>query len=117
MKLLHLLAYAGILCASIVSGAQAAPAAQQEVAPAAQMHRYLIERDFPEGALAKADAASIIANNKAANVHWVMSYVNADETKTFCIYEAPDKAAVRKAASLNGLPVNSITEIPGTLSP
>lgn len=117
MKLLQLLACTGILCASITSGTQAAQAPQQVTEPATQMHRYLIERSFPEGALAKADAASIINVNEAANVHWVKSFVNADKTKTFCIYEAADEDAIREVARLNGLPVDSITEIPGTLSP
>jgi Protein of unknown function (DUF4242) len=50
-------------------------------------------------------------------VRWVKSYANADETKTFCIYEGPSEAAVRKAAQLNELPVDSVTEVPVTLLP
>ena len=45
------------------------------------------------------------------------SYANADKTKTYCVYEGPDEAAVRKAASLNALPVDSVTEIPVDLEP
>lgn len=87
---------------------------------AAGMHRYLVERTFPAGALDGLDAAAksnIIANNQKARVHWLKSYVNADRNRTFCIYEGPDEAAIRKAAELNGLPVDSITEIPATLEP
>jgi hypothetical protein len=47
----------------------------------------------------------------------VMSYANADKTKTFCIYEGPDEQAIRKAATANGLPVDAITEVPVTLEP
>ena len=36
---------------------------------------------------------------------------------TFCVYEGPSEAAIRKAAALNNLPVDSITEVPVTLSP
>jgi hypothetical protein len=50
-------------------------------------------------------------------VRWVQSYANADETKTFCVYEGPSEDAVRKAAELNKLPVDSIMEVPVTLSP
>jgi len=57
------------------------------------------------------------ANNASVGVHWVTSYANADETKTFCVYEGPTEAAIRKAAELNKLPVASITEVPVTLSP
>ena len=83
-------------------------------------HRYLVERTFPAGALKGLDAATkkkVNANNASVGVRWIESYANADETKTFCVYEGPDEAAVRKAAELNKLPVDSITEVPVTLSP
>jgi Protein of unknown function (DUF4242) len=95
--------------------------AQPAASPAKNsVHRYLIERTFPAGALKGLDAATkkkVNANNASVGVRWVESYANADETKTFCVYEAPSEAAVRKAAELNKLPVDSITEVPITLSP
>jgi hypothetical protein len=94
------------------------PAAALDAKPA--VHRYLIERTFPPGALAGLDAATknkVNANNASAGVRWLKSYANVDQTKTFCIYEGPSEAAVRKAAELNKLPVGSITEVPVTLSP
>jgi Protein of unknown function (DUF4242) len=84
------------------------------------VHRYLVERTFPAGALKGLDTATrkkVNANNASVGVHWVTSYANADETKTFCVYEGPSEAAIRKAAELNKLPVDSITEVPVTLSP
>jgi hypothetical protein len=84
------------------------------------VHRYLVERTFPAGALKGLDAATkkkVNANNASVGVRWIESYANADETKTFCVYEGPDEAAVRKAAELNKLPVDSITEVPVTLLP
>jgi hypothetical protein len=89
-------------------------------APKNSVHRYLIERTFPAGALKGLDADTkkkVNANNASVGVRWVESYANADETKTFCVYEGPSEAAVRKAAELNKLPVDSITEVPVTLSP
>src|SRR5690349_12954740 len=83
--------------------------------PAATQHRYLIERTFPEGALDGVDdavKAKVNANNKSLNVGWEKSYANANKTKTYCIYNAPNENAVREAAKLNGLPVDNITEIP-----
>jgi hypothetical protein len=83
-------------------------------------HRYLVERTFPVGALKGLDADTkkkVNANNASVGVRWVESYANADETKTFCVYEGPSEAAIRKAAELNKLPVDSITEVPVTLSP
>jgi Protein of unknown function (DUF4242) len=94
---------------------------QSAAAPAkSSVHRYLVERTFPPGALDGLNAATkkkVNANNATVGVRWVQSYANADKTKTFCVYEGPSEAAVRKAATLNALPVDSITEVPVTLSP
>jgi len=94
--------------------------AQADGDPAAGVHRYLIERTFPAGALEGLDAATkakVNANNATVGVRWIESFATADKTRTFCVYEGPDEAAVRKAATLNGLPVDSVTEVPVTLSP
>lgn len=84
------------------------------------VHRYLIERTFPIGALAGLDAAAkakVNANNARAGVRWIQSYASADQTKTYCIYEGPNEAAIREASKLNNLPVDSVTEVPTTLTP
>jgi Protein of unknown function (DUF4242) len=84
------------------------------------VHRYLVERTFPAGALDGLDAATkekVNANNASVGVRWVESYATADKTKTFCVYEGPSEAAIRKAAALNALPVDGITEVPVTLTP
>jgi hypothetical protein len=102
--------------ASAADGPASAPAAQ----PGPQSHRYLIERTFPPGALAGLDAAvkaRVNATNARFGVHWVTSYANADQTKTYCIYEGPSEAAVREAATANSIPVDAVVEVPVTLSP
>jgi Protein of unknown function (DUF4242) len=38
-------------------------------------------------------------------------------TKTYCVYEGRNEAAIRNAATANGLPVDSVTEVPVTLLP
>ena len=95
--------------------------AQPAAAPVkSAVHRYLVERTFPPGALDGLDAATkkkVNANNATVGVRWVQSYASADKTKTFCVYEGPSEAAIRKAATLNALPVDSIVEVPVTLSP
>src|SRR5215475_1525091 len=94
--------------------------AQEVPVAKAGVHRYLVERTFPAGALDGLDAAikaKVNANNAKYGVHWVMSYANAAKTKTYCVYEGPDEAAIRKAATANQLPVDSITEVPVTLLP
>ena len=57
------------------------------------------------------------ANNATVGVRWVQSFANADKTKTFCVYEGPNEASIRKAAKLNALPVDRITEVPVDLMP
>ena len=79
------------------------------------VHGYLVERTIPPGALDGLDAATkakVNANNASVGVRWIYSHANADKTKTFCVYEGPSEAAVREAASLNALPVDSLTEVP-----
>jgi hypothetical protein len=102
--------------------ALAAETSTKPAAPAAKagVHRFLIERTFPPGALAGLDSATkarVNANNASVGVRWVQSYANADKTKTYCIYEGPNEAAIREAAKLNDLPVDSVVEVPVTLTP
>jgi hypothetical protein len=97
--------------------AEAAPAVQ---APKAGMHRYMVVRTFPAGALAGLDAAgkkAVNACNSTHGVEWVFSYANADKTKTFCIYDGPSEQAIRDAATSNKIPVDDIIEIPVVLMP
>jgi predicted dinucleotide-utilizing enzyme len=110
------------LCLALSVPAIAADVSTQNASAAAapSIHRYLIERTFPPGALKGLDAATkqkVNANNASVGVRWVESFANADETKTYCVYEGPSEAAVRQAAELNKLPVDKITEVPVTLSP
>ncbi|HUQ09704.1 MAG TPA: nickel-binding protein [Steroidobacteraceae bacterium] len=94
-------------------GAGSVSALAVESAPV--QHRYLIERTFPEGALDGVDAtvkAKVNANNKSLGVGWEKSYANANKTKTYCVYNAPNENAVREAAKLNGLPIDNIVEVP-----
>jgi hypothetical protein len=110
---------AALLCLALPAVAADAPAKADATGKPAT-HRYLIERTFPAGALEGLDAATkkkVNDTNASVGVRWVESFANADKTKTYCIYEGPSEAAVRKAAELNKLPVDSVTEVPVTLSP
>lgn len=81
------------------------------------MPRYLVERTFrpglklPTNEEGAAMCRHIVANNAEELVTWIHSYVTPDKTKTFCIYDGPTPEAVRRAASRNELPVDSITEV------
>jgi hypothetical protein len=116
MKTLTAVVGSVLIAASFVVGAQTPPA------PAAggPVHRYVVERTFAAGALDGLNAAlkaNVNANNAKYGVHWLMSYANAAKTKTYCIYEGPSETSIRQAATANGLPVDSITEVPVTLLP
>jgi hypothetical protein len=110
-----------LLTPAFAADLPAQPAASPAAAPTkTSVHRYLVERTFPPGALDGLNAATkkkVNANNATVGVRWVHSFANAEKTKTFCVYEGPSETAIRKAAALNGLPVDSITEVPVTLSP
>lgn len=79
------------------------------------MPRYLIERTFPAGleipmsADGTAACLSVVGKNAEGGVTWLHSYVTEDHQKTYCIYDGPNPEAIRKAAELNGLPVDRIT--------
>lgn len=81
------------------------------------MPRYIVERTF-EGGLhvpLNADGAqaclAIVGRNAEEGVTWVNSYVSADKSKTFCVYDAPSPEAIRKAAVGNSLPVDQISQV------
>jgi hypothetical protein len=44
-------------------------------------------------------------------VTWVHSYVSDDKRRTFCVYDAPDEEAIRRAATRNTLPIDQITAV------
>jgi hypothetical protein len=52
-----------------------------------------------------------LSANAGEGVNWVHSYVSADKTKTFCIYDAPSPDAIRSVGAKNGVPVDAIHEV------
>jgi hypothetical protein len=81
------------------------------------MTRYVIERNFPAGLHIPVDdegaqaCLGVVDANARDGVTWVHSYVSADKTKTFCVYDGPNPEAIRRAAGSNNLPVERITEV------
>lgn len=108
---------AASLAASCLAAAALAFGAAAEKGGAV-MHRYLIERSFPAGAI---DGISVETKRKVNEtnarfgVRWQFSYVTPDKTKTYCVYLGPNEDAIRRASEANGLPLDSITEVPSTL--
>ena len=86
------------------------------------MPRYVIEREIPAaGKLSQDDLQSISQKSCAVlqelgpQVQWVQSYVTDD--KIYCIYIAPDAAAVRTHAEKGGFPANSIAQVRSIIDP
>lgn len=81
------------------------------------MPRYVVQRSFPEGlrilvgnGVAEV-CRGVVGRNAEEGVTWISSFVSEDETRTFCIYDAPTPEAIRRAAVRNELPVDQITRV------
>ena len=81
------------------------------------MPRYIVERTFPEGldipltATGAGICLAVVGHNAEHSVTWIHSYVTDDHRRTFCVYDAPDPEAVRRAGASNDLPIDRITEV------
>lgn len=76
------------------------------------MPLYVIERTFAEELDPdELDYAGIRLVNDDTGVRWVYSFLSADHKKTYCLYEAPNPAAIREAAARLGLPADLIIEV------
>jgi hypothetical protein len=81
------------------------------------MPRYLVERPFagglqiPQNDEGAQICQTVVTTNADDLVTWVHSYVTNDQTRTYCIYDAPSPEAIRHAARRNNLPVDTITEV------
>ena len=81
------------------------------------MPRYLIERTFADGLTVPLTdegermCRTINTRNARYGVHWLHSYVSADRTRTFCVYDGPTPESIHQAAECNGLPVDRVTAV------
>ncbi len=86
------------------------------------MPKFLIERTIPgAGALSPAElqAASRrscdVLRGLGPSVQWLHSYVTAD--KLYCVYIAPDEAAVREHARRGEFPADRVSRVTTTIDP
>jgi hypothetical protein len=81
------------------------------------MPRFIIERNFAEELeITKESADNVRRINDEEGVKWIFSFLSADKRKTYCLYEAPNADAIRRAARRNDLPADVIIEV-GEISP
>jgi hypothetical protein len=86
------------------------------------MPKFVIEREIPgAGDLSAADLQGIsqkscgVLRELGSQIQWVQSYVT--DNKVYCVYIAPDEAAVRKHAEMGGFPANSVSEVRTVIDP
>ncbi len=86
------------------------------------MPKFLIEREIPgAGDLSAEELQSIsqkscgVLREMGPQIQWVESYVTGD--KVYCVYIAPDEAAVREHAARGGFPANRVSEIKRMIDP
>jgi len=86
------------------------------------MPKFVIERDIPgAGQLTPQDLKAIsqkscgVLSSMGPSIQWIHSYVTDD--RLYCIYQAPDEAAVRKHAQLGGFPANRVSQVRTIIDP
>lgn len=86
------------------------------------MPKYIIERNIPDAGKLTEDQLSAISKTSCgvirsmgAEVQWVESFVTDD--KIYCVYFAPNEAAVREHADKGGFPANSVAQVRRMIDP
>jgi hypothetical protein len=86
------------------------------------MPKYIIEREIPgAGSLTTQDLQGIsekscsVLNAMGPKIQWLESYVTDD--KIYCVYIAPDEAAIKEHAEQGGFPANRVSEIKSIIDP
>jgi hypothetical protein len=86
------------------------------------MPRFVIERDLPgAGKLSPMELKGIsqtscgVLSSMGPKIQWIESFVTDD--KIYCIYLAPDEAAVREHAQRGSFPANRVSEVRARIDP
>ena len=86
------------------------------------MPKYLIEREIPgAGKFSAKDLQAIsqkscgVLREMGSRIQWLHSYVTDD--KVYCVYIAPNEAAIREHAAKGGFPANRVSEVSTIIDP
>lgn len=86
------------------------------------MPKYIIEREIPgAGSLTPQDLRAIsqkscaILNSMGSSIQWLESYVTDD--KVYCLYIAPDEAAIRAHAEQGEFPASRVAQVRSVIDP
>ena len=81
------------------------------------MPKFMIERNFAEALeFTKEGVDEVDRINDDESVKWLFSFLSADKRKTYCLYEAPNADAIRRAAKRANIPADVIIEV-GQVTP
>ena len=89
------------------------------------MPKFVIERTLPGAGKLSPDEIKAISvqsnsvlqgmNQRGTAIQWHESFVTDD--KIYCVYTAPDEAAVREHAKQGGFPADSVARVSRTIDP
>ncbi len=86
------------------------------------MPKYVIEREIPGCGDWPADQLKAVARTSCGvlsemgpQIQWLESYVTGDTI--YCVYIAPDEAAVREHARKGGFPANRVSHVRAMIDP
>ena len=86
------------------------------------MPKFVVEREIPGvGQWASAELrrssqkSAAVLRDLGPEIQWVESYVTDD--KLYCVYIAPDEAAIRRHAQEGGFPANRISRVRSVIDP
>lgn len=86
------------------------------------MPKFLIERNVPNAGDMSAEDLQNISQTSCSVLHemgpqiqWLQSFVAGD--KIYCVYIAPDEAAIREHAEKGGFPANRVTRVDAVIDP
>lgn len=86
------------------------------------MPKFVIEREIPgAGNLTPEQLKAIsqkscgVLRQMGPEINWVESFVTAD--KIYCVYIAPDEAAIARHGQMGGFPVNRISQVSSVIDP
>ena len=78
------------------------------------MALFMIERTFAEVLNADIDEegdAVTEALNDELGLEWVHTFLTADRTRTYCLYESPNAELLQEHARRLGIPADAIVEV------
>jgi hypothetical protein len=86
------------------------------------MPKFVIEREIPGAGKLPPDQLKAISQKSCGvlrelgpQVQWIESFVTDD--KIYCVYLAPDEAAVRKHAQMGDFPANRVSQVRTVIDP